>query len=355
VKRQLEQTKDQSFSNERQYRRFLRQSGQSQADINFRVREDVLANKIRQEVTKDSTSISDDDIEQYYDQNEQQFSQPERRDLQKIQTKDKAKAEEALRRLNSGESFKKVAKDLSTDPTTKQQGGRLLGLAKGQQEPELDKAIFSAEQDKLVGPIKTQSGFHVFKVSKVTPASKQSLEQSKESIRQLLISQNQQQSLDEFTTGFQQKWRERTDCRKGYVIPDCSNGELPPQQQGALGAGSGPPAKRGGGNPPALGGSQGGPAVPGGVPGGAVPGAALPGAAATGPPALSGTGGSPPALGGAGGGGGALPPGVVPQQGAPQQGAPPQGAPPPQQGAPPAQQGAPPAQQGAPPQGSQQP
>jgi len=89
---------------------------------------------------------------------------------------------------------------------------------------------------------------------------------------QLLISQKQQQSLDAFTTGFQQKWRDRTDCAKGYVIPDCSNGKLPPQQGAGLGQGPQPPAKSGAGSPPALGGSGTNPAVPGGVPGAAAPG-----------------------------------------------------------------------------------
>jgi foldase protein PrsA len=326
VKRSFERTRDQSFPSKKAYERFLQTSGQTQADIDFRVRSDVLATKVRQEVTKDAQEISDSDIEDYYKQNEAQFSQPERRDLQVVVNKNEAKAKEALSKLQGGESFKNVVKTYSTDPATKQQDGRLLGIAAGQQEKALDSAVFAAKKGQLVGPVKTQQGYYVFKVVKVTPATKQGLGQSREGIRQLLISQTQQKALDNFTQGFRKRWRDKTNCRKPYVIPDCSNGE-----DTSLAIGGGPPAKAGTGVPPALGGAslvpQAGaqPGAPTGLPGGAPGGAA----SAGGPPAAP-PGGQPPALGGVAPAPGAAPGGVqqgVPQQGAPQQGAPQQGAP----------------------------
>jgi foldase protein PrsA len=332
VKKQFEQTKDQSFPTESAYKKFLRQSGQSEKDILFRVRLDVLSNKIRQQVTRDTTNVDDSAIGDYYKQNEAQFSQPERRDLRMVLTDKEDKAKEAVSRIQSGESFSKVAKDLSKDPATKNQGGRLLGITKGQQETDFDKALFEVPRAKLTGPVKTPQGFYVFEVTKITPATKQSLEQSKEGIRQLLISQKQQQELDKFTTGFRDRWRGRTDCLEDLAIPDCANGEEPPPP----GLGTGPAALSGAGTPPALTGAQpqtgiGGiapGAQPGGIPG-SQPGAAP---AATGPAALGG-GGTPPALSAAPAGapagvpGGAVPPGQggAPQGGAPQGGAPAQG------------------------------
>jgi foldase protein PrsA len=291
IKRSFEQTKKQSFPSDKAYKKFLRSSGQSQDDIDFRVRSDVLATKLRTEVTKKAGNVSDGDIKDYYDQNQAQFSQPERRDLQVVVNKNQQKAQEALKRLQGGESFKKVVKALSTDPATKQQEGKLLGIAKGQQEKSLDTAVFSAQKDQLVGPVKTQQGYYVFKVSKITPAAKQSIEQSKEGIRQLLLSQKQQQQLDSFTQGFREKWRDKTNCLKVFVIPDCSNGTQP---QTGLGVG-GPPAKSGTGTPPALTPPQSTPSQPT-LPGAAGSiGAAVP---TTAPPALNGAG-SPAALGGA--------------------------------------------------------
>ena len=320
VKRQFDQTKNQSFPNNKAYQQFLKRTGQSQDDILFRVRLDVLANKLRQDVTKDVANISDSAIEDYYKKNEQQFSQPERRDLQMVETKTEDQANQALSRLQKGEKFPKVAKDVSIDQATKQQGGKMLGVVKGQQEKSLDGAIFSAVKGKLAGPIKTTKGYVILQVTKVTPASKQSLDQSKEGIRQLLVSQNQQQALDAFTTKFQTKWRSRTDCVKAYATPECSNG--PPQQTQAGLAGVGgnqPPARTGAGSAPAYGGAQAATPTTG------IPGA--PAAAPTGAPAQQGNGTAPAYQSG---------PAAAPQvpQGAQQvpqqQGS--QGAPPPSQG-----------------------
>ena len=227
VDRQFKETKDQSFPNEKAYQRFLKSSGQNEEDLKFRVRLDVLSNKIRQQVTEDSQQVSNSEIEDYYNDNEQQFSQPERRDLEIILAKKQADANEAKQRVENGEKWSTVAKDLSDDPASKQQGGKLLGVTKGQQDPKLDAAVFAAVPKKIAGPIKTDAGYYVFRVNKVTKASKQSLEQSKQGIQQLLVSQKQQKELDQFSTNFRNDWRARTDCAKDYTIPDCRNGREP--------------------------------------------------------------------------------------------------------------------------------
>ena len=100
-------------------------------------------------------------------------------------------------------------------------------MAKGQQEKAFDTAIFGADKGKITGPVKTQFGYYVFKVDKVNAASQQTLEQAKATIKQVLASQNQQKALDTFVKDFRKKWKEKTDCRKGYVTQDCKNAPKP--------------------------------------------------------------------------------------------------------------------------------
>jgi foldase protein PrsA len=343
VDRQFKETKDQSFPNEKAYQRFLRTSGQNENDLKFRVRLDVLSNKIRQQVTEASQDVSNSEIEDYYNENEQQFSQPERRDLEVVLSKKKADVDEAKQRLEGGERWSKVAKELSDDPASKEQGGKLLGVTKGQQDPKLDAAVFAAVEKKIAGPIKTDAGYYVFRVTKVTKATKQSLEQSQQGIRQLLVSQKQQKELDQFSKTFRSDWRARTDCADAYKIADCRNGReeeqaatppLPPGQKrptpGSTGAA--PPALDGTGNTLAAG--NGGDTVIGieqSQAGGAL---GLPGGATGAPQAALALGGAPK-QGAAGGAGGAVPglptsPGGAGGQPVPQQGG--QQAPPPSGG-----------------------
>ncbi len=138
-------------------------------------------------------------------------------------TKGKAKAEQAKKALDSGQSWKAVAKKYSVDQASKNKGGSLPGVAKGQQEPGFDKAIFAAKKGKLTGPVKTQFGWYVFEVSKVTKSKQQTLEESKTSIKQILASQNQQNALKKFGDDYRNRYKKDTDCRKGYVVDDCKN------------------------------------------------------------------------------------------------------------------------------------
>ena len=61
-------------------------------------------------------------------------------------------------------SWKDVAKKYSIDEASKAQGGKLPGVAKGQQEKAFDDAVFAAKKGKLEGPVKTQFGWNVFEV-----------------------------------------------------------------------------------------------------------------------------------------------------------------------------------------------
>jgi foldase protein PrsA len=237
VRKQFEEQKKASFPKEEDYKKFLADSGQTEEDIMLRVRLDVLSNKIREEITKGKDQVTDAEIEKYYNENKERFAQPERRDLSVVLTKTKAKADAARRELNNGGSFKSVAKEYSIDEASKAQGGKLLAVAKGQQEKALDDAVFSADRGELTGPVKTQFGYYVFKVDKVTDASQQTLEQSKTTIKQLLASQKQQKALDEFVKDFREEWKEKTECREGFITQDCKNApeeeEEAPGQPGA--------------------------------------------------------------------------------------------------------------------------
>jgi foldase protein PrsA len=238
VNKQFQQTKKQSFPKETDYKKFLSDSGMTQDDILFRVKLDTLSNKLREKVTKGKDKVTDQQIAAYYNKNKARFAQPERRDLRIVLTKDKAKAAQARAEIAGGASFKTVAKKFSIDQASKSQGGVLLAVAKGQQEKALDTAVFKAKKGELVGPVKTQFGYYVFKVQKITKASQQSLAQAKETIKQLLASQNQQKSLDTFVKDFRKKWKKKTICKKAYTTQDCKN--APKQKTTATTAGAAP-------------------------------------------------------------------------------------------------------------------
>ena len=227
IQKTFDKQKKEAFPKEADFAKFLKDSGRTQDDLLEQVRLDTLSTKIREKVTKGKDKVSDAQITAYYNKNKERFAQPERRDLRIVLTKTKAKADQAKRALDGGESFSKVAKRLSIDQASKSQGGKLPGVAKGQQEKALDNAIFKAAKGKLVGPVKTQFGYYVLEVTKITPASQQTLDQAKATIKQTLAAQNQQKALEKFAKDYQKRWREKTECRKEFTTPECKNGPNP--------------------------------------------------------------------------------------------------------------------------------
>ena len=224
VQSQIDAAVKQAFQNPKQFQQFLVRSGLTQADVFYQQRNQLLQQKLTEKVTKSSSKVTDAQIQAYYNKNKSRFATPERRDIRIVLTKQQSRAQQAKRALQSGQSWKSVAKRFSIDQASKAQGGLLSGVAKGQQEKALDDAIFKAQKGKLVGPVKTQFGYYVLEVSKVTPAKQQSLEQSKASIQQILTSDNQRKALDKFGKDYRKRWRAQTSCRKGFTTADCKNG-----------------------------------------------------------------------------------------------------------------------------------
>jgi foldase protein PrsA len=243
VKKNFETQKKQSFPKDADYQKFLKDNGQTEEDILQRVRLDMLSNKIREKILKGKGKVTDAQIEDFYNKNKDRFAQPERRNLRLVLTKTEAKANQAKAALDGGQSWKAVAKKYSIDEASKAQGGRQQGVAKDSLDKTLDEAVFSAKKGQIKGPVKSQFGYYVFEVEKVTKASQQTLDQAKETIRQTLQSQNEQKVLDKFIKDFEKKWQNRTECRDGFMAANvCKGAKATPTPTPATGVPSQPTA-----------------------------------------------------------------------------------------------------------------
>ena len=72
-------------------------------------------------------------------------------------------AQNIMARLEKGENFEELAKRFSKCPS-KKKGGNLGWFNKGDMVPEFENAAFSAQKGAVVGPVKTQFGYHIILV-----------------------------------------------------------------------------------------------------------------------------------------------------------------------------------------------
>ncbi len=228
VRKAFETQKKQNFPKEADYENFLKQSGQTEEQLLSQVRTGELARKISEKVVEGKDKVTDAEISAYYAKNKARFAQPETRDAHVVLARTEARARQAKEALEGGGSWKSVAKRYSVDEASKAQGGALRGVARGTQDKGLDTALFSARKGEIVGPVKTSFGYYVLEVDAIKEGSQQTLDQSKETIRQALIEEKRQKALTAFVADYEKQWRGETECREGFKVPQlCDNAPEP--------------------------------------------------------------------------------------------------------------------------------
>lgn len=99
------------------------------------------------------------------------------------------RAEQALKRVKSGETFALVAREMSEGPTAKQ-GGDLGYFRRGLMLPTIEQAAFSLQTGEISPVIKTSSGFHIVMVEDRRPLPAKPLAEVKEDIRNRLANES---------------------------------------------------------------------------------------------------------------------------------------------------------------------
>ena len=107
IAEELEKTEGKSLQNGKQYKEFLKESHFTQADVNTRVKLQMLSKQIQKQVTEEAPSRASSEIKDYYEAAKaSQYTTPESRDIRVIKNKDKAKVEAAKAALEKDDSIK---------------------------------------------------------------------------------------------------------------------------------------------------------------------------------------------------------------------------------------------------------
>lgn len=159
-------------------------------DIMEGAKKDILAQMMISMTIKD-VNVTDEEAENYYESNKAQFAKGETVRAKHILTDAEEKCAEILAVVENGEkTFEEAAKEYSTCPSG-QRGGDLGEFGKGQMVPEFEKAAFGAEIGKIIGPVKTNFGYHLIKVEGKSEAKETPYADVKESIKTNLLQQKQ--------------------------------------------------------------------------------------------------------------------------------------------------------------------
>jgi len=166
------------------------------------IKNSLIGQKVYQKVIA-SAKPTAKQLQDYYAKNKSQFDTPASRTVRHVLVKTKAQAEKVRSLLLANDTdanWKKVAKQYSTDPGTKDAGGSLGNVTPGQMVKPFDKAVFSLKPDTISVPVHTQYGWHILEVTAINPAKKSTFQSAKATIQQTLTSQLQQKAWQDWLT-----------------------------------------------------------------------------------------------------------------------------------------------------------
>lgn len=126
------------------------------------------------------TTISDEDIQKYYNENKKSFYRDEakashilistvdenNKELSKEKKEEaKKRAEDILKRAKEGEEFSKLASEYSEDPGSASKGGDLGYFKKGDMVKEFEDATFALKVDEISDLVESKFGYHIIKLT----------------------------------------------------------------------------------------------------------------------------------------------------------------------------------------------
>ena len=156
-------------------------------------RKDILAQMAMRKLFA-TVNVTDDEIKEYYEANKSKYSKGASVHAKHILVDNEEKCTELLNAITSGEKvFEDVAKESSTCPSGAN-GGDLGEFGKGQMVKEFEDAAFAAEIGHVVGPVKTQFGYHLIKVEDKKEAEDAKLDDVKEQIKSEIMQKKQQEA-----------------------------------------------------------------------------------------------------------------------------------------------------------------
>lgn len=146
--------------------------------------------------------VSDDEIKTYYQAHIDRYKLEDRALVSHILFKTvgktdaevaeiKKKADDVLQKAKHGAKFADLAKQYSED-TTKDKGGDLGWIVRGQTVPEFEAAAFSLPKGSISDLVKTQYGFHIIQVNDRENARTQTLDE----VKAMIVAQLQQDKAE---------------------------------------------------------------------------------------------------------------------------------------------------------------
>jgi foldase protein PrsA len=186
-----------------QFEQLLKQQGLTESDVQAILRQRLILEK----AVAPNIKVSDADVRAYFNKNHALFDKPAQVRARHILVADLPTAKIVLAKLKAGGSWDALAKQYSTDPSSKDKGGELGFFSKGQMVAPFQDAAFAANVGQIIGPVKSPFGYHIIQVEEKKPPTRATFASVQKQIRTQLVQQQEQTQIPAFLQTLRQTAR----------------------------------------------------------------------------------------------------------------------------------------------------
>lgn len=152
--------------------------------------EQLLVRKILEKASETMNPVSFQEIKTYYDTHPGEFRRPQMVKFRQIVLRTEAEAEMVSGKLKKGEDFESLARTHSISPEGGG-GGLVDWIGRNNLNESMAKPLFSLSVGKTSTVVRTEYGFHIFRVLSRRPEGQQSLPESMAQIESKLVYEKQ--------------------------------------------------------------------------------------------------------------------------------------------------------------------
>ncbi|MEF2098164.1 peptidylprolyl isomerase [Bacillus sp. CFBP9009] len=178
-----------SYGDEKSLKEQLEASGSSMEAL----KKDIVVYLQTKKLVEPRITVTDEEISTYFEDNKDTFAQAEQVEASHILVEDEKTAKKVAKEIADGGDFAKLAAEYSTDTETADNGGSLGYFGKGDMVEEFENVAFDLDINKVSDPVKSEYGYHIIKVTGKKEAKKANLEDSKDVIKETLLSERLQE------------------------------------------------------------------------------------------------------------------------------------------------------------------
>jgi peptidyl-prolyl cis-trans isomerase SurA len=195
-----------NISTDEQFDASLRQSGLTRTDMQLRLRDTLITNKVFARELRNRSELDDRELRARYEREKERYRLPERAKLREIViipaegANPSSAAEQAnalIARVRAGEDFVKIAQEHSMTGT-KERGGDMGEVSRGELLPDLDREVFNANAGAVIGPIFTGRAYHILKVEERLPSEVPGFDSVKDRLRRDVGDETFQRDLEAY-------------------------------------------------------------------------------------------------------------------------------------------------------------